>query len=105
MFPSRHSSLLSPTPSEDSSALATVPSTIPISVVTSSPVPTSSVQSPQAPPIGTPGVLLIQFETAEDYLFVSEMRSMATIVGANATATVSRDNSEEPSEVLIPLEG
>ena len=55
MVQSQHSSLLSTTPSVDSPAMGTLPSTIPISVVSSSPVPLSCVQLPQAPPNGSPG--------------------------------------------------
>ena len=112
MVPSRHSSLLSPTPSVDSHAMATVPSTIPISVVTSSPVPTLSVQLPQAPLIGSPRALPFKLDVREDDPFALEMRTTsrlttATVASVNAatltTETMSREPSKQHSEAPIPL--
>ena len=59
-------SMLSTTPSAGRPLMTIVPSTIPISVVTSSPVPTLSVQLPQAPLIGSPRALPFKLDVRED---------------------------------------
>ena len=108
---------LSPTPSAGSPVIvtvaSTVPSTISFDVVARSPVPTSSVQSPQALLIGSPGALSFQMGVTEDDPFVHEVRSLASMSvvatpSANAAATtestISRETSNERSDATIQLE-
>ena len=75
--------------------------------------PTLSVQSPQAPPIGSPGALPFQLDVTEDYQFAQEMRTMSRVSVATAasvtaaaltTETMSQEPSKQPSEATIPLE-
>ena len=105
--------LLSSTPSEDSPLMINVPSRILISVVTSSPVSTLNVQSPQAPPIGSPGALPFELDLREDAQFAQVMRitsRMSVVTTASVTAaaitteTMGREPSKQPSDASIPLE-
>ena len=105
---SRLSSSPSPKPSSDSPVIATpsstVPSTVPRSVLVSSPVTALRVQTLQPPLAGSPEVLSLQLEPAERDPFAHEMRTMSTSKLAATTETMSRAHRKELSEVTIPLD-
>ena len=111
MIAPRLLSMLSPTPSPGNPLMTIVPSTIPISVAISSPVPTLSAQSPSALLTGSPVALSLQLEIVEDDTFAHEMSSpsivrVAAVASATMVATMetrSRQPSKEPSEVTISL--
>ena len=99
--------MLSLTPSSGSPVMLTVPSTVPatisLDVVASSPVPRLSAQSPSALLIGSPGAPCIQLEATEDDPFSHEMRTAS--ISSEATTTATMDSRKQTSDVEIPLEG
>ena len=95
--------LLSQSPSTGSPMMSNVPSTVKsantINVLISSPAPTLSWQSPHSLPTGSPEVVSLQMEAAEDDAFGDEIPS------TSALSVVTTDSTTHVAAVEIALSG